>query len=42
MGENKIGSIDEYKSMAMELCYKLRDQIKESYLTFHGTLKVLI
>ena len=42
MGENKIGSIEDYMSMAKDFCHKLREQIKESYLTFHGTLKVLI
>ena len=42
MGEHKIGSREEYSSMAQEFCHRLRSQIKESYLTFHGTLKVLI
>ena len=42
MGEHKIGSREEYSSMAQEFCHRLRGQIKESYLTFHGTLKVLI
>ena len=42
MGENKIGSMEDYRTMAREFCHKLREQIKESYLTFHGTLKVLI
>merc|ERR1712130_403863 len=39
MGENKIGSMEDYRVMAREFCHKLREQIKESYLTFHGTLK---
>ena len=42
MGEHKIGTIEEYRSMAQQFCHKLRDQIKESYVTFHGTLKVMI
>ena len=42
MGEHKIGSREEYSSMAQEFCHRLRSQIKESYITFHGTLKVLI
>jgi len=42
MGEHKIGSREEYSSMAQEFCHRLRGQIKESYFTFHGTLKVLI
>jgi len=42
MGEHKIGSREEYSSMAQEFCHRLRSQIKESYLTFHGTLKGIV
>ena len=34
----KIGSPEEYSKLAKQLSHKLRNQIKESYEAYHGTL----
>ena len=39
-GQHKIGSLEEYRGMAKDFSHRLRAQIKDSYLTFNGTLKV--
>jgi len=39
LGESKFKSRNDYSSLARDFSHRLRDLIKESYLTLHGTLK---
>ena len=40
MGERRIEDDADYRVTAKEFSHKLRHQIKESYFSFHNTLKV--
>ena len=40
MGERRIEDDADYRATAKEFSHKLRHQIKESYFSFHNTLKV--
>ena len=40
MGEQRIEDDADYRVTAKEFSHKLRHQIKESYFSFHNTLKV--
>ena len=40
MGEKRIEDDADYRATAKEFSHKLRHQIKESYFSFHNTLKV--
>ena len=40
MGEQRIEDDADYRATAREFSHKLRHQIKESYFSFHNTLKV--
>ena len=41
MGEQRIEDDADYRATAREFSHKLRHQIKESYFSFHNTLKVI-
>ena len=41
MGEQRIEDDADYRATAREFSHKLRHQIKESFFSFHSTLKVI-
>jgi len=42
LGESKFKSRADYSSLARDFSHRLRDLIKESYFTLHGTLKGIV
>jgi len=42
LGESKFRSRTDYSSLAKDFSHRLRDLIKESYFTLHGTLKGIV